>query len=119
MACRKPARLGRRPHRRTHQRHPPNGSGGTSMTRSVRFHSRALRLSAALLTASVAAIPFMAAPAHAQFGGIVYDPTNYAQNLLTATRALQQIKNQNTSPQNEATGLLNQTRNLTTQNSRT
>src|SRR3546814_10657318 len=83
------------------------------MTRSVRFHSRALRLSAALLTASVAAIPFMAAPAHAQFGGIVYDPTNYAQNLLTATRALQQINNQITSLQNEATGLINQARNLT------
>src|SRR3546814_349765 len=83
------------------------------MTRSVRFHSRALRLSAALLTASVAAIPFMAAPAHAQFGGIVYDPTNYAQNLLTATRALQQINNQITSLQNEATGLINQALNLT------
>src|SRR3546814_12652775 len=104
MACRKPARLGRRPHRRTHQRHPPNGSGGTSMTRSVRFHSRALRLSAALLTASVAAIPFMAAPAHAQFGGIVYDPTNYAQNLLTATRALQQITNKLTSLHKEEIG---------------
>jgi hypothetical protein len=25
-----------------------------------------------------------ATPAHAQFGGIVYDPTNYAQNVLTA-----------------------------------
>ena len=23
-------------------------------------------------------------PAHAQFGGIVYDPSNYAQNVLTA-----------------------------------
>src|SRR3546814_1510069 len=55
----------------------------------------------------------MAAPAHAQFGGIVYDPTNYAQNLLTATRALQQINNQITSLQNEATGLINQARNLT------
>src|SRR3546814_15304266 len=83
------------------------------MTRSVRFHSRALRLSAALLSSGLAAIPFMAAPAHAQFGGIVYDPTHYAQNLLTATRALQQINNQITSLQNEATGLINQARNLT------
>ena len=83
------------------------------MTRSVRSRSRALRMTAALLTASVAAIPFMAAPAHAQFGGIVYDPTNYAQNLLSATRALQQINNQITSLQNEATGLINQARNLT------
>lgn len=83
------------------------------MTRSIRSRSRALRMTAALLTASVAAIPFMAAPAHAQFGGVVYDPTNYAQNLLTATRALQQINNQITSLQNEATGLINQARNLT------
>lgn len=83
------------------------------MTRSVRSRSRALRMTAALLTVSVAAIPFMAAPAHAQFGGIVYDPTNYAQNLLSATRALQQINNQITSLQNEATGLINQARNLT------
>ncbi|MDW5318192.1 P-type conjugative transfer protein TrbJ [Rhizobium sp. PL01] len=83
------------------------------MTRSVRSRSRALRMTAALLTASVSTIPFLAAPAHAQFGGIVYDPTNYAQNLLTATRALQQINNQITSLQNEATGLINQARNLT------
>jgi type IV secretion system protein TrbJ len=45
-------------------------------------------MTAAHLTVSVAAIPFMAVPAHAQFGGIVYDPTNYTQNLLAATRAL-------------------------------
>ncbi|MDQ0393764.1 P-type conjugative transfer protein TrbJ [Labrys monachus] len=83
------------------------------MTRSIRSRSRALRMTAALLTVSVAVIPFMAAPAHAQFGGIVYDPTNYAQNLLTATRALQQINNQITSLQNEATMLINQARNLT------
>ena len=83
------------------------------MTRSVHSRSRMLRMTAALLTASVATMTFMAPPAHAQFGGIVYDPTNYAQNLLTATRALQQINNQITSLQNEATGLINQARNLT------
>ena len=33
-------------------------------------------------------------PAHAQFGGIVYDPSNYAQNVLTAARTLEQINNQ-------------------------
>ncbi len=75
--------------------------------------SRGVRLAAALLTASAATMPFLAAPAHAQFSGIVYDPTNYAQNLLTATRALQQINNQITSLQNEATMLINQARNLT------
>lgn len=55
----------------------------------------------------------VAPPAHAQFGGIVYDPTNYAQNLLTATRSLQQINNQIQQIQQQATSLLNEARNLT------
>jgi P-type conjugative transfer protein TrbJ len=33
---------------------------------------------------------------------IVFDPTNYVQNVLTAARSLQQINNQITSLQNEA-----------------
>src|SRR3546814_15088815 len=41
-------------------------------------------------------------PAHAQFGGVVFDPSNYAQNVLTAARTLQQINNQIQSLQNEA-----------------
>ncbi len=52
-------------------------------------------------------------PAHAQFGGIVYDPTNYAQNVLTAARSLQQINNQIQQIQNQATSLINEARNLT------
>jgi P-type conjugative transfer protein TrbJ len=83
------------------------------MTSFIGSRSRALRMTAALFAASVSSIPFLASPAHAQFGGIVYDPTNYAQNLLTATRALQQINNQITSLQNEASMLVNQARNLT------
>lgn len=55
----------------------------------------------------------LAAPADAQFGGIVYDPTNYAQNVLTAARSLQQINNQITQIQNQAQSLINQARNLT------
>jgi P-type conjugative transfer protein TrbJ len=42
----------------------------------------------------------------------VFDPTNYAQNVLTAARSLQQINNQITSLQNEAQMLINQARNL-------
>ncbi|WP_336966582.1 P-type conjugative transfer protein TrbJ [Sphingobium aquiterrae] len=53
-----------------------------------------------------------AVPAHAQFGGIVYDPTNYAQNVLTAARSLQQINNQIQQIQNQATSLINQAKNL-------
>lgn len=44
---------------------------------------------------------------------IVYDPTNYAQNVLQAARALQQINNQIQSLQNQATSLINQGKNLT------
>jgi len=51
-------------------------------------------------------------PAAAQFGGIVYDPTNYAQNLLTATRSLQQVENQITQIQNQTAQLMNEARNL-------
>ncbi len=50
-------------------------------------------LAGAIATSSVIGIT-AATPAHAQFGGIVYDPTNYAQNVLTAARSLQQVNNQ-------------------------
>jgi P-type conjugative transfer protein TrbJ len=42
----------------------------------------------------------------------VFDPTNYAQNVLQAARALEQISHQITSLQNEATMLRNMGRNL-------
>ncbi|MEZ0243686.1 MAG: P-type conjugative transfer protein TrbJ, partial [Sphingomonas sp.] len=54
----------------------------------------------------------LATPAHAQFGGVVYDPSNYSQNVLTAARTLEQINNQIRSLQNEAQSLINQARNL-------
>ncbi|MBP1093717.1 P-type conjugative transfer protein TrbJ [Bradyrhizobium diazoefficiens] len=44
---------------------------------------------------------------------IVFDPTNYSQNLLTAARALDQINNQIRSLENQAQSLRNQTKNLT------
>jgi type IV secretion system protein TrbJ len=43
---------------------------------------------------------------------VVFDPNNYAQNVLTAARALQQINNQITSLQNQAQMLVNQAKNL-------
>jgi len=64
-----------------------------------------------LATSSVIGIT-AATPAYAQFGGIVYDPTNYAQNVLTAARSLQQINNQIQQIQNQATSLINEARNL-------
>ena len=51
-------------------------------------------------------------PAPAQFGGIVYDPSNYAQNVLTAARTLEQINNEIRMLQNQATSLINEARNL-------
>lgn len=62
---------------------------------------------AAALGASVA-IP--AAPAAAQW--TVFDPTNYAQNLLSATRALEQINNQIRALQNQADMIRNQATDL-------
>ena len=66
------------------------------------------------LAVPVTLSPMLASPAHAQFGfgRIVYDPSNYAQNVLTAARTLEQINNQITSLQNEAQMLINQARNL-------
>ncbi len=67
------------------------------------------------LAVPVALSPMLASPAHAQFGfgRIVFDPSNYAENVLTAARTLEQINNQIQSLQNEATMLINQARNLT------
>jgi len=50
-------------------------------------------------------------PASAQMS--VFDPSNYAQNLLTAARTLQQVNQQIQSLQNEAQMLINQGKNLT------
>src|SRR5712692_7762747 len=57
------------------------------------------------------ALTFASGPAAGQT--VVYDPSNYAQNVLQAARALQQINNQVTSLQNQTQMLLNQVRNLT------
>lgn len=76
------------------------------MTR--RFHARVLLAGAAAFTILSASVP-----ARAQFGsGIVFDPTNYSQNVLTAARELQQINNQIQSLENQATSLINQAKNL-------
>jgi P-type conjugative transfer protein TrbJ len=57
-----------------------------------------------------AAVVIAAAPARAQM--MVYDPSNYASNVLQAARALEQINNQVRSLQNQATSLVNQAKNL-------
>lgn len=76
------------------------------------MNAPALRRVAMAGVAALALAASSVAPANAQFGGIVYDPTNYAQNVLTAARALQQVNNQIQSLQNEATSLINEAKNL-------
>ena len=65
-----------------------------------------------LVTGSIVAITLFLSvePAPAQL--VVFDPNNYAQNVLTAARALQQINNQIVSLQNQAQMLINQAKNL-------
>jgi type IV secretion system protein TrbJ len=76
------------------------------------------RLSAILLIAAVATSPIvsMLVPLTPAEAIIVFDPTNYAKNLLTAERALQQVNNQIRQLQNQATMLTNMAKNLTTFN---
>lgn len=67
----------------------------------------ALSAATALTVAGTFVLP--AAPAAAI---PVFDPTNYARNVLQAARALEQINNQIASLQNEAAMLRNMARNL-------
>jgi type IV secretion system protein TrbJ len=62
------------------------------------------------VSALAIAIACAAPPASAQL--IVFDPNNYAQNVLTAARELQQINNQITSLHNQTQMLINQAKNL-------
>lgn len=70
--------------------------------------SRRLRLLAAVLAGALV-LAVAGPPAHAV---VVFDPTNYAQNVLQAARALEQIQNQLVALQNQAAMLSNQARNL-------
>lgn len=67
-----------------------------------------------LAAVSIAALSIASATAPTSAQVVVFDPNNYAQNVLTAARALQQINNQVTSLQNQAQMLINQARNLAT-----
>src|ERR1700734_3383221 len=69
------------------------------------------RMSCLAVVGTVAlTVSFTMPPSSAQT--IVFDPNNYAQNVLRAARALQQINNQITSLQNQAQMLINQAKNL-------
>lgn len=66
------------------------------------------------IAASLTLILGLTPPAHAIFGvgDIVIDPSNLAQNILTAARTLQMVNNQIVQLQNEAQMLIHQARNL-------
>ncbi|HEV2561728.1 MAG TPA: P-type conjugative transfer protein TrbJ [Rhizomicrobium sp.] len=66
---------------------------------------------ATIFLATAVSIGAVVMPARAQWA--VFDAANYAQNLLEAARALQQINNQIQQLQNEATMLQNMGKNLT------
>ncbi|OJY70832.1 MAG: P-type conjugative transfer protein TrbJ [Sphingobium sp. 66-54] len=76
----------------------------------VRKYCVASALGFGAVGAFVMALSLSSAPAQAI---IVFDPSNYSQNILTAARTLQQINNQIQSLQNDAQMLVNQARNLT------
>lgn len=63
-----------------------------------------------LLAAGFAAALMLAPPAQAAW--VVFDPSNYAENVIQAARELEQINNQIVSLQNEAQMLINEARNL-------
>ena len=71
-----------------------------------------MKTSRTLVAAALAAACLFAQPA-AQAQWVVIDPTNLAQNLMTAANTLEQISNQVKQLQNEAQSLMNQARNLT------
>jgi type IV secretion system protein TrbJ len=66
----------------------------------------------AVLPAGALAIFVLAAASPARAQWLVFDPGNYAQNMLTAARELQQVSNEIQMLENQATSLANEARNL-------
>ncbi len=65
------------------------------------------------LLATLASLALATGPAAAQFGnGIVFDPSNYRQNLITAVRNVLQVNNQIRQLNHEVTMLTNQAKDL-------
>lgn len=92
------------------------GTGARALEIVMPFLDRR-RVIAAMLAAAargsfIMGVMSAATPAHAQFGGIVFDPRNYAQNILTAARTLQSVNQQIQQLQNEAQMLVAMGKNL-------
>ncbi|MBO6756396.1 MAG: P-type conjugative transfer protein TrbJ [Roseibium sp.] len=76
----------------------------------TRQRLRGALLAVAAFTLPIAGVSTLSAPP--AYAIPVFDSANYAQNILQAARALEQINNQITQLQNEAQMLINQARNL-------
>jgi len=76
---------------------------------SVRKTRRSL-MAATALSLTLSFQPLLTTRASAQV--VVYDPSNFSQNVLTAARELQQINNQIQMLTNQAQSLVNQEKNL-------
>ena len=82
--------------------------------RQVRLGHRIVAVALAVVTAFPLGVAFLALTApRALAQWIVFDPTNYAQNVLTAARELQQVDNEIQGLTNQAQMLVNQAKNLT------
>jgi len=77
--------------------------------RRLRHESHRFRLSLATGIALLSLSP-ACEPAHAQMA--VFDAGNFAENVMTAARELQQVNNEIQSLENQATMLINQAKNL-------
>jgi P-type conjugative transfer protein TrbJ len=82
----------------------------TIMRFLTRKHTIGTLLAAATGGSFIMSVMSTATPAHAQI--TVFDPSNYAQNILTAARTLQSVNQQIQQLQNEAQMLVNQGKNL-------
>ena len=80
----------------------------------MRFLTRKYLIAGALSVGATASLVVgVAVPSTPAQAIVVFDPSNYSQNLLTVARTLTQINNQIQSLQNEANMLINQAKNLT------
>lgn len=77
---------------------------------TVRKTRRLGPMAATGLSLTLSLQPLVTKPASAQV--IVYDPSNFSQNVLTAARELQQINNQIQMLTNQSQSLVNQAKNL-------
>jgi type IV secretion system protein TrbJ len=76
-----------------------------------KLHDRAVSRGVAAFGLALVATAIGSVPLEAQM--VVFDPSSYSQNVLTATRALDQINNQVRILENQAEMLINGARNLT------